>query len=72
MSYTEKEFPEKARVRIHSVGTNVLDNKTGFILGKSFVNVDDHYIVQLDEPLPEASAICITEHCLELINEQQN
>jgi hypothetical protein len=50
-------------VKIHSVG-GVLENKTGVILGKSFVHILDHYIVLLDDPLPESLAICMTESCL--------
>lgn len=64
MNYIKKEFPLNTKVVIHSVGGDRLENKSGVILGKSVVNVEDHYIVLLDDPLPEALAICITEHCL--------
>lgn len=62
----KKNFALKTKVRIVKVGGDVLENQTGTILGKSFVNVNDHYIVLLDNPLPESLAITITEHCLEI------
>jgi hypothetical protein len=64
MNYVKKEFPLNTKVVIHSVD-GPLASKTGVILGKSNVNVVDHYIVLLDDPLPEALAISIIEHCLE-------
>jgi hypothetical protein len=39
----------------------------GTILGKSSVNVIDTYIVMLDNPVPEAFAIVMTESCLEAV-----
>lgn len=64
MDRVKKEFPLNTKVLIHSVG-GPLENKTGITLGKSSVNVQDHYIVLLDDPLPESLAICVPEHCLE-------
>lgn len=61
----KKNFALHTRVRIVRVGGDRLENQAGTILGKSVENVDDHYIVLLDVPLPDRLAICITEHCLE-------
>ena len=41
-----------------------LDNQTGTILGKSFDNICDIYIVLLDVPYCGQKAITITEACL--------
>lgn len=48
-----------------NVPNDRLEGANGDVLGKSFVNVLDHYIVLLDKPFPEAKAVCITEACLE-------
>ena len=66
----KKEFKLNQKVRIVNVGGDVsIDGKTGYVLGKSFENVIDFYIVMLDEPRPDALAISITEACLEAIDE---
>lgn len=64
---TKKNFALKTPVRFIKTGGDVLENQTGTILGKSFVNVEDHYIVMLDVPLPDRLAVTITEHCLEAV-----
>lgn len=75
----KKNFKVDDRVVIVKTGSAALDNVTGIILGKSFINVIDHYIVLLDEEfvkntdlldyvMPGAKALCITESCLELID----
>jgi hypothetical protein len=49
-----------------------LDGQTGTVIGKSFENVIDSYIVSLDNyPTPDVewSAITITEACLQRIEE---
>lgn len=63
----KKEFLVDQRVKIVKVGGDKLENKVGTILGKSFVDFIDHYIILLDEPTKDAKAICITESCLEKI-----
>lgn len=62
----KKNFAVNTRVRFVRLGGDLLENQTGVILGKSFVSVDDHYIVMLDVPQPDRLAVCITEHCLEI------
>lgn len=64
---SKKNFELKTVVRFVKTGGDVLENQTGTILGKSFVNVEDHYIVLLDNPLPDRLAVTITEHCLEAV-----
>lgn len=64
---SKKNFELKTVVRFVKTGGDVLENQTGTILGKSFVNVVDHYIVLLDNPLPDRLAVVITEHCLEAV-----
>lgn len=61
----KKNFELRTRVRFVLVDSDRLENQTGTILGKSFEDVGDHYIVLLDVPQPDMLAICITEHCLE-------
>ena len=61
----KKNFALRTRVRCVRVGGDRLENQTGTILGKSFEDVGDHYIVLLDVPQTDLLAICITEHCLE-------
>lgn len=61
----KKNFALRTPVRFVRLGGDRLENQTGTVLGKSFENVDDHYIVMLDVPLPDRLAVCITEHCLE-------
>ena len=63
----KKNFALNTKVRFIKTGGDVLENQTGTILGKSFVNVDDHYIVLLDVPFPDRLAVTITEHCLEAV-----
>ena len=63
----KKKFPLKTRVKFIKTGSDALENQTGIILGKSSVNVDDHYIVLLDVPTTDHLAISITEHCLETV-----
>jgi hypothetical protein len=41
-----------------------LDNITGTILGKSFDNLVDAYIILLDQPYNNQKAIVLTEVCL--------
>ena len=64
----KKEFAVDARVQFVRLGNDPLEGEFGTVLGKSFVNITDHYIVLLDNPRPDFKAICITEHCLELAN----
>ena len=59
----KNNFPLNTGVRFVQTGS-ALDNQTGKILGKSIVDVEDHYIVMLDVPTDERLALCITEHCL--------
>lgn len=63
----KKNFALHTRVRCVRVGGDRLENQTGTILGKSFEDFGDHYIVLLDVPQPDLHTICITEHCLELV-----
>ena len=53
-----------------NTGSAILEKRTGTILGKSVVNVLDHYIVLLDNPLPESLAVSIPEFCLERISNE--
>lgn len=61
----KKEFKVDQKVRI--VNAMELSGLSGTVLGKSFVEVLDHYIVLLDTPLPNAKAVSITEACLETL-----
>lgn len=68
----KKNFQLFQRVKVVKCG-DITDN-TGTILGKSAVNVDDHYIVLLDESRQlldgyEVVAFTVTEHCLEAIDD---
>ena len=60
----KKNYPLSHRVKIVRLGGDAMEGKTGHILGKSFENVHDHYIVMLDEPTETHLAVVITEHCL--------
>jgi hypothetical protein len=75
-------FPKKKFLscddRVKIVKAEELSGRTGTILGKSFINVIDGYIVLLDEGITSTyiydseipffhKAICITESCLEKI-----
>jgi hypothetical protein len=55
------------RCRIVRTGGDVLENATGVILGPTMESVgpDGFYIVLLDRPLDDRSAVVFTEHCLE-------
>lgn len=64
----KNNFPLNTQVKFIKTGSDVLENQTGRILGKSIVNVDDHYIVMLDNPMVDRLAVCITEHCLEAVS----
>lgn len=61
----KKEFKINTRVRFINLPECELSGLGGKILGKSFENVHDHYIVLLDHPMPDRLAVCMTEHCLE-------
>lgn len=64
----KKEFPLRTKVQFINLGGDCLEGKTGWVLGKSLVHVDDFYIVMLEEPTPTHLAICMTEHCLEQVD----
>ena len=78
MSNSKKNFTVYDRVQLTGAGT--MTGECGTILGRSHVNVTDIYIVLLDinrtitHHFPETitfdeAAICISENCLELIND---
>jgi hypothetical protein len=73
MSFNKQNFSLNERVEIHSLGVTMdgerqeLEGATGYILGKSFENVLDAYMVMLDKPLPNALAVQMTEACLRRI-----
>lgn len=52
------------RVVMGRTTSPLLDGKSGTILGKSFENACDIYIVLLDEPIDGQKAIVMTEACL--------
>jgi len=52
------------KVVIGRTGDDTLDNQTGVILGKSFDNVCDAYIILLDIPYHGQKAINLTEACI--------
>ena len=64
---SKKNFTLGKPVRFVNLPECELLGKTGKILGTSFVNVIDHYIVLLDEPTETHYAICMTESCLEVV-----
>ncbi len=51
-------------VVIGRTGDNDMDGRVGTILGKTFDNVCDSYIVLLDEPYCGQKAINLTEACI--------
>jgi len=63
----KKNFSLSQPVRFVNLPPCELSGKTGVILGTSFVNVIDHYIVLLDKPTDTHLAVCITESCLEAL-----
>jgi hypothetical protein len=72
MTFNKQNFPLNAAVRFHSLnedGDSPLEGATGKILGKSFENVLDHYMVLLDVPTETHLAISITEACLKPVEE---
>lgn len=58
-------FELNTRVRFIKLPECELTNKSGVILGTSMVDVQDFYIVMLDEPLPNRRAVVMIESCLE-------
>jgi hypothetical protein len=67
-SCQKKNFPLYQLVQfVNLPSDSSLLGQTGVILGTSFVNVIDHYIVLLFEPTDTHLAICMTESCLEAI-----
>ena len=69
MVFEKKNFGLLEEVVIKNFPENdPLNNARGWILGKSFENIIDCYIVELEKPLPTAIAIVVTESCLERIN----
>jgi hypothetical protein len=64
----KQNFSVGTRVIIGNVGAE-MDDQTGVILGKSFVDVFDSYIVLLDIPASNGDkAIVLTETCLSITN----
>lgn len=58
------------KVKFVRTGSDIMDDKTGTILGKYGQDVyASYYIVMLDEKLADRDdlAVVITEHCLEVI-----
>jgi len=74
--FNKKSFDCDDRVKFVKTGGD-LDGKLGTIIGKSFINVIDSYIVLLDGPIEYKDvydgkpflhkAITMTESCLEKI-----
>lgn len=67
----KKNFPLYARVKLINCNEN---GQTGTILGKSIIDIIDHYIVLMDKNSlqadgSEAAAFSINEHCLEQIHD---
>lgn len=72
MSYEKKNWPLHTRVQF--IKCCELTGKKGTVIGKSFVDNHDHYIVLLDTNMNlidgyEVAACSITEHCLEEIQD---
>ena len=69
----KKNYPLYTRVK--AVNCSTMTGKTGTIIGKSIVDIEDHYIVLLDENEfladgTEVAAFTVTEHCLEEIHDE--
>jgi hypothetical protein len=60
----KNNFAVDDRVIIGQTTSELLDGKSGTILGKAVEDRSDVYIVMLDEPTPYARAVCLTEVCL--------
>lgn len=56
-----------APVEIINTGS-FLDMSTGKNLGKAIDGIIDHYIILLDEPLPDRLAVVMPESCLLLMS----
>lgn len=65
----KKNFKLRDRVVIRRVGGDSLEGALGTIQGTSVVDATDFYIVLLDEPTATHLAICMTESCLDLVDE---
>ena len=65
----KKNFKLRDRVVIRRVGADSLEGAIGTIQGTSVVDATDFYIVLLDEPTATHLAICMTESCLDLVDE---
>ena len=61
----KKNFAVDDKVVFRNVGTDVLADATGVILGKSMDLAEtDFYIVLLDKPLPGRKAVVMIESCI--------
>lgn len=66
----KKDFKVHNRVKISRTGGDILDGECGVVIGKSFVNVTDCYIILLDRETPTGDlGITIPEACLDLTTE---
>lgn len=64
--YSPKNFKLNDKVTLIKCG-DILSGRTGYILGKTSEFAEyAHYMVMLDEALPEKLAVNITEHCIVL------
>ncbi len=65
----KKNFEIDEKVVMCRLGGDMLEGRTGLIVGKSFTDpVIDSYIVLLDKPTEKARAVVMTEACLERIS----
>ncbi len=59
-----------SKVKFHSTSSADLDGKTGKILGLLVAHAENNYwIVGLDTPLEDRSALVITDSCISLVKE---